>query len=52
MDAFAEFQFETSDMESFPILVSAPSHEEPDDTMKQLVDADTRLSYGGYCIVA
>nr|ANB67022.1 pheromone precursor [Agrocybe salicacicola] len=56
MDAFTDFEFDLSqfDISQFEgsLIRSSDSSKYEDNTMKQLVDADTRLAYGGYCVIA
>jgi hypothetical protein len=54
MDSFDEFDLALLDSPS-PLLCPTSHSDEENDTMRQLVDADTRLSngsYGGYCVIA
>jgi len=32
--------------------VSAEGHDNDDDLIRELVDADTKMGYGGYCIIS
>nr|AVI69664.1 pheromone receptor [Cyclocybe aegerita] len=50
MDAFAEFDFLClGEPSAIPMTESARDEE---GTLRPLVDADTRLGYGGYCVIA
>jgi len=52
MDAFSTFEFDLAQLEDERYLFSEDKLHEEKDSMKQLVDADTKLSYGGYCVIA
>lgn len=54
MDTFTELELCFSDSESpmLSLLVLAAEYREDSDAMRELVDADSREGYGGYCIIA
>lgn len=53
MDAFTEFELDLSAIEGFPTLITSSDHRDADkDIMCELIDADTRVGFGGYCVVS
>jgi len=52
MDAFTTLEFPFPSETDFPTVdYLDPSYDEGD-VMRELVDADRRLGYGGYCVVS
>ena len=57
MDAFTNLELDCFDIDGLPNFVIADAFEHSEtmsskDPMRELVDADTRVGYGGYCIVS
>lgn len=51
MDSFDELELLFSDTPMMAVLSSASESREDRDVMSDLVDADTRVGYGGYCVI-
>ncbi len=53
MDTFNELEFSSSDSEFSMIMLLAPTADfcEERNEMHEFVDTDTRLGYGGYCVI-
>lgn len=49
MDAFSTIEFDLASPSSFPTFAAERSE---DETIRELVDADAKMGYGGYCVVA
>ncbi|KAF8963269.1 hypothetical protein BDZ97DRAFT_1821349 [Flammula alnicola] len=52
MDSFDDFDFLSLDSPASILGAPASDVREEDDTMRQLTDADSRLGYGGYCVIS
>jgi hypothetical protein len=52
MDSFETFDFDFTHSGCQGIPISAAAHTEEYDEMRQLVNADMQVGYGGYCIIA
>nr|QQL12043.1 mating-type protein phb1 [Hypsizygus marmoreus] len=49
MDSFTTFEFSIIPTEEIPTFSASRSE---DDIMKELINADTKVGYGGYCVIA
>ncbi|KAJ7836813.1 pheromone-like protein [Mycena leptocephala] len=56
MDAFTTIEFLPTQMQTQPLAadvpISAAVQPDDDDSIRALVDEDTKVGFGGYCVVA